>query len=66
MSIGSWFKKLFPARVDNTEPGAVSEEKDINEARIDAGGGGALGFPGEPDSHADPAEKIAQSDPEPE
>lgn len=64
----NWLKRLFSSRASSDAPVDVApgtnEEIDINEARIDAGGGGALGFPGEPDSHASPGEQIADAESE--
>ena len=66
MSIGQWFKKLFsgPARTD-ASPGVANEiddEIDINEARIDAGGGGPIGL----SSHASPGEEAGLAEEESE
>ena len=66
MSIGQRLKNLFsgPARSDASPDIAheTGEEVDINEARIDAGGSGPVGFPGEPDTHASPGEDVAESE----
>ena len=65
MSIGDFFKRIFssPARTDAPADVAAetNDEIDINEARIDAGGGGVLGFP-DPDTHASPAEEVARDE----
>ena len=65
MSISDWFKKLFssPARTDAPADVAAktSDEIDINEARIDAGGSGALGFP-DPETHESPADEVARDE----
>ncbi len=65
MSIGSWFKRIFssPARTDAPADVAseTNDEIDINEARIDAGGSGTLGFP-DPETHASPADEIARDE----
>ncbi|HZS29801.1 MAG TPA: hypothetical protein VFA37_00940 [Gaiellaceae bacterium] len=64
MSISGWFKRLFsPAPTDAPldVAAATDDEKSLDEARIDAGGGGALGLPGDPSSHASPGEEIAES-----
>ncbi len=66
MSIGQWFKNLFsgPARTD-APPGVANEtddEIDINEARIDAGGGGTLGV----SSHESPGEEAGEAEAESE
>ena len=62
MSIGDWFKRIFSSPAPTDAPADVAaetnDEMDINEARIDAGGGGAVGFP-DPDTHASPAEELA-------
>jgi hypothetical protein len=74
MSIGEWFRNLFsgsPRVRTDGEPSATtteeyqavaSEEKGLDEARIDAGGGGALGITGDPSSHASPGEEIAEAE----
>lgn len=65
MSFLDRLRSMFsgPAR---TESAAGTEGESIDEARIDAGGSGALGFTGEPDSHASPADELAESEPESE
>ena len=65
MSIGDWFKRLFssPARTDAPADVAAetNDEIDIDEARIDAGGSGAVGFP-DPETHESPADEIARDE----
>jgi hypothetical protein len=65
MSIGDWFKRLFsPARTDAPLDVAAQtdDETTLDEARIEAGGSGALGLPNEPDSHASPADQTAKAE----
>jgi hypothetical protein len=66
MSIGNWFKRIFSSPAPTDAPADVAaetnDEIDINEARIDAGGSGPVGFPGEPDTHASPGDAIADSE----
>jgi hypothetical protein len=64
MSIGQWFKRIFSGQASTDAPldvaVATDDEKTIDEARIDAGGGGMLGM----ESHGSPAEEIADSEAE--
>jgi len=64
MSTGQWFKNLFSGRARTDAPPEVAnetnEEIDINEARIDAGGGGAFGS----GSHDSPGEEAGQAEAE--
>lgn len=68
MSISDWFKRIFsgPARTDASVEVAneTHDEIDINEARIDAGGGGPLGLSNDPASHASPGEEAADAEAE--
>jgi hypothetical protein len=73
MRIGDFFKRLFPARVQGSsgdvsdanaalaEEYGASEQRSVDEARIESGGGGALGFPA-PGSHMGPGDEIAESE----
>jgi len=46
MSIGNWFKRIFSSPAGTDAPADVAaetnDEIDINEARIDAGGGSTM------------------------
>lgn len=65
--MSNWLKRLFsgPARTDAPLDVAAEtgDEKSLDEARIDAGGGGALGLTNDPTAHASPGEELAESEP---